>query len=91
MRPVFGPFGVLRKVEIINGGSGWTERPKINIRTQTGYNAVIVPRFCVQRIGDDNIGEIPPNTPIISVVDCVGELNRGEVDPSTGYRILESK
>ncbi len=91
LRPVFGPFGVLRKVEIINGGSGWTERPKINIRTQTGYNAVIVPRFCVQRIGDDNIGEIPPNTPIISVVDCVGELNRGEVDPSTGYRILESK
>ena len=49
-------------VILINGGSGWTERPKINIRTQTGYNAVIVPRFCVQRIGDDNIGEIPPNT-----------------------------
>lgn len=91
VRPTFGPWGVLRKVEIINGGSGWTERPKIYIKSQTGYNAVIVPRFCIQRVGDDTEGDIPPGTPTVSVVDCVGEVNRGEVDPSTGYRILESK
>ncbi len=91
VRPTFGPWGVLRKVEIINGGSGWTERPKIYIRSQTGYNAVIVPRFCIQRVGDDTEGDIPPGTPTVSVVDCVGNVNRGEVDPSTGYRIIESK
>ena len=50
VRPTFGPWGVLTKVEIINGGSGWTERPNIYIRSQTGYNAVIVPRFCIQRV-----------------------------------------
>ena len=91
VRPTFGPWGVLTKVEIINGGSGWTERPNIYIRSQTGYNAVIVPRFCIQRVGDDTEGDIPAGTPTLSVIDCVGEVNRGEVDPSTGYRIIESK
>ena len=31
---------------------GFTERPNIYIETQTGYNAQIVPVFCVNRIGD---------------------------------------
>ena len=90
IKATFGPFGVLDTVEIINPGEGWTERPEIYVSTNTGYNAVINPIFCVRRIGDDTVGEIPPGTPLVRVVDCVGNVNRGTVDPNKGYRIIES-
>ena len=90
IKATFGPFGVLDTVEIINPGEGWTERPEIYVTTETGYNAVINPIFCVRRIGDDTEGEVPQGTPLIRVVDCVGNVNRGTIDEDKGYRIIES-
>ena len=90
IKATFGPFGVLDTVEIINPGQGWTERPEIYVTTNTGYNAVINPIFCVSRVGDDTEGEIEPGTPIVRVVDCVGNVNRGTIDEDKGYRIIES-
>jgi len=89
LKPVFGPFGSLEDVQIISTGIGFTERPNIYIQTETGYNAEIVPVFCVNRIGDvpeEDLISTPgggkttgsPASPvgetIISVIDCVGKV-----------------
>jgi len=90
IKATFGPFGVLDTVEIINPGEGFTERPEIYVSTNTGYNAVINPIFCVKRIGDAEDSGLPPGTPVVKVVDCVGNVNRGTIDTDKGYRIVES-
>lgn len=90
IKATFGPFGVLDSVEIINSGEGWTQRPEIYVSTNTGYNAVINPIFCVRRVGDDTAGDIPLGTPVVKIVDCVGNVNRGTIDEDKGYRIIES-
>jgi len=73
----FGPFGTVSSVRIINSGNGFTERPEIYIKSETGYNANIIPVFCVRRIGDDEIGTIPDKEKfkVIKVVDCVGRVD----------------
>ena len=90
IKATFGPFGVLDSVEIINSGEGWTQRPEIYVSTNTGYNAVINPIFCVRRVGDDTAGDIPLGTPVDKIVDCVGNVNRGTIEEDKGYRIIES-
>ena len=71
--PTFGPFGNLTKLEIINGGEGFKEFPTIEIESETGFNAVIRPRLCVDRITDElKIPEVQDR--IVSVVDCVGKV-----------------
>lgn len=73
----FGAFGTVSSVRIINSGNGFTERPEIYIKSETGYNANIIPVFCVRRIGDDEIGTIPDSEKfkVIKVVDCVGRVD----------------
>jgi hypothetical protein len=70
-----GPFGIIEKVDIIDGGIGFSEYPEITINTSTGFNAELVPIFCVKRIGNEDpekLSELLPNNSIITVVDCVG-------------------
>jgi hypothetical protein len=89
LQPLFGPFGSLEDVKIISSGMGFTERPNIYIESQTGYNAQIVPVFCVNRIGDVPEEEListsgggkttgssnsPIGEKIINVIDCVGKV-----------------
>ncbi len=74
LEPVFGPFGVLERINIINSGNGFTERPVIYVESETGYNAKINPIFCVNRVGDDTEGKIPLDAKIVTVVDCVGKF-----------------
>ena len=75
VEPVFGPFGRLENLKIINRGSFFTERPQITIQSSTGYNAEIVPILCVNRIGDLDSDKIilPSEDNIIKVIDCVGK------------------
>jgi hypothetical protein len=65
LEPMFGPFGSLEDVKIVSAGIGFTERPEIYIQSETGYNAKIVPVFCVNRVGDvaeeDLISTTGPN------------------------------
>jgi hypothetical protein len=80
--PTFGPFGVLQSLRILKAGKGFIERPLIYIKSETGYNAVLKPVFCVERIGDDVDGEIPDQDllfgGVISVVNCVGVVTNNE-------------
>lgn len=74
LEPVFGSFGVLERINITSVGVGYTERPRIYIQSETGYNAVIVPRLCVNRITDPQDPDVPPPERIIHVVNCVGRV-----------------
>lgn len=73
-RLILREFGVIDRVEIINGGLGFTERPTISIESETGYNAVLAPVFCVNRIGDASEAQDVPTGAIIQVIDCVGKF-----------------
>lgn len=76
LEPVYGAFGTLERINIISVGIGFTERPEITIQSDTGYNAIITPILCVNRIGDipEDQVVIPPGERILNVVDCVGKV-----------------
>jgi hypothetical protein len=72
-KPRFDSLGSLISVDVIKPGIGFSEVPIIEIETETGYNASLLPVFKVNKVGDGVIGDIPQSQ-IISVVDCVGKF-----------------
>jgi hypothetical protein len=72
----FDNNGSIKNVVVNNGGIGFTEVPKISIKTKTGFNANLIPVFKVLRVGDSKEDIIPPNTPIVNVIDCVGVVEK---------------
>lgn len=76
LKPKFGVAGELLKIDILDSGSGFEEMPRIYIRSETGYNAEILPLLCVNRLGDvpESDYSIPFGEKIIKVVDCVGKV-----------------
>ena len=74
MIPQFGELGELLSIKITSSGTGFTQIPRIYIETETGYNAIITPRFCVDRVGVDDFKEPEAQDAILSVIDCVGKV-----------------
>ena len=72
--PKFGAFGTLESVKITSQGEGFTEIPNIYIESETGYNARLIPRFCIDRVSQDKLKEPGVQDKIISVIDCVGKV-----------------
>ena len=72
--PRFGPFGNLLSLEVISGGEGFQEMPIAYIESETGMNAEISLRLCIDRVGDDITKEPGVEDKVISVVDCVGKV-----------------
>ena len=72
--PTFGAFGTLEKVVITESGEGFKETPNIYIESETGFNAKLIPRFCIDRVSADQVKEPGIITKVISVVDCVGKV-----------------
>ena len=68
----YDQFGKVSKVNVIKTGSGFTDIPEIGIISLTGYNARIRPILRPRRIGEGE--EIPQESNIISVIDCVGKV-----------------
>lgn len=64
-------LGSLTAVNVVKPGIGFTEYPTIQIETETGYNATLLPVFRVNRFSDEAV--VPPSQ-IISVIDCVGKV-----------------
>lgn len=77
LKPNYDDYGRLISVDILKNGIGFTDIPDIYIDSITGVNARMTPIFDVIRIGDlpEDQDIVPPGTPIISVVDCVGRIN----------------
>ena len=71
--PTFGPGGDLVNIKIVSGGEGIKELPNIYIQSETGFNADILPKFCIDRVTDElKLPEIQDK--VVSVVDCVGKV-----------------
>ena len=71
------PLGSITGVDVVKGGIGFNEDPKIYIQSDSGYNAKMIPVFKVNRIGEDASPEVvaAAGTPgVIQVIDCVGKV-----------------
>jgi len=65
-------LGAVTSVKVTKGGEGFTELPEIYIESETGINAVLLPRLCIDRIGED--ADKPVTGGLVSVIDCVGKF-----------------
>ena len=74
MIPTFNELGQLTNIKITSSGQGFKQIPNIYIESETGYNAKIVPRFCVDRVGEDDYKDPTIQDKIVSVIDCVGKV-----------------
>ena len=72
--PTFGPVGNLIALNLVSGGEGFLEMPRAYIDSETGFNAEITIRLCIDRIGDDVAKEPGVQDKVVSVVDCVGKV-----------------
>lgn len=75
LRPIINDRGEINEVKVIKPGSGFIDLPEININSIRGFNAKLIPVLKVTPLSQiADIGSIPANTQIISVVDCVGRI-----------------
>ena len=73
--PKFDKFGRLLSIKVTAGGEGFTERPKVYIKTQTGFGAHIIPKFCIDRVGVNDLERDPElQDKVVTVVNCVGKF-----------------
>ena len=70
--PKFDQTGRVVSITVEDGGEGFTTLPEIYILSPTGYNAVLRPRLCIDRIGE-NIDK-PITGDLVTVIDCVGKV-----------------
>ena len=63
-------LGSVTGVNVINGGIGFTEDPDLYIKSDTGYNAKLIPVFKVIRVDPDTA----PSAAVVQVIDCVGKF-----------------
>ena len=67
-------MGSVTGVDVVNGGIGFSEDPNIYIKSDSGYNAKLMPVFKVNRVGQDIAPELVSPGSSISVIDCVGKF-----------------
>ena len=67
-------LGSIIGVDVVNGGIGFNEDPKIYIQSDSGYNAKMIPVFKVNRVGEDIAPELVSAGAAIQVIDCVGKV-----------------
>ena len=66
--------GRVTSIKVTESGEGFTEYPQLYIQSDTGYNAVLRPRLCIDRVGDDKLKEPTTQDKIVTVIDCVGKV-----------------
>jgi hypothetical protein len=62
-------FGRVIAVKVTQPGEGFKELPEVYIKSDTGYNAVLLPKLCI-----DKDVELDDPEKIVQVVDCVGKF-----------------
>lgn len=70
----FDDLGTVTSIKITDGGEGFAELPEIYIESETGFNAILSPRLCIDRIGENELDK-PVTGDLVTVVDCVGKFN----------------
>ena len=82
--PKFDKQGRLMSVKITEGGEGFTDIPYIYIKSQTGYNAKLAPKFCIDRVSDA-LSEPTSQDKLVTVIDCVSRSPVGYLNGSPYY------
>jgi hypothetical protein len=72
--PKLDQQGRVVSVKVTVSGEGFTEYPKLYIQSETGYNAILRPKLCIDRIGNDELKEPTLQDKIVTVIDCVGKI-----------------
>jgi len=73
--PKFDKFGRLLSVKVTAGGEGFQEVPRVYIKSDTGFGSDIIPKFCIDRLGADDLEREPSlQDKVITVIDCVGKV-----------------
>jgi len=73
--PKFDKFGRLLSIKVTAGGEGFKQIPEVYIKTKTGFGSKITPKFCIDRLGEDDLEREPGlQDKVLSVVDCVGAV-----------------
>ena len=57
--------------------------PQVYVKSGTGFNADLNPRFRIDRVGDLAVEEPSVQDKIISVIDCVGKVPDSLYAPCT--------
>lgn len=78
-----GNFGAVTKVNVLNPGAGFTEYPRIFIRSKTGVNFSAIPVFEVIRDPVNLVGIATGN--LLQVTDLVGVKKTGYIDGRAYY------
>ena len=75
--PKFDGFGRVVDIKIIQGGEGFTDRPSVFIKSDRGVNSILIPKFCIDRLGENDLDKLTPELQdkVISIVDCVGKFD----------------
>lgn len=68
-KPYFTTSGSIYKIDMISKGEGFKELPEILVISQTGFNAILTPRLCSEKIENPVISL----DKIINVIDCPGK------------------
>jgi len=66
--------GRISAVKVTESGEGFQELPKVYVRSETGFQAKLLPKFCVDRVGEDEAKEPELQDKIVTVIDCVGKF-----------------
>ena len=61
-------------VKVTEQGEGFTEFPRLYIRSETGYNAQLRPKLCIDRVGSDDLKQPTTQDKVVKVIDCVGKF-----------------
>ena len=72
--PKFDARGRVTSIKVTESGEGFTEYPRLYIQSETGYNAVLRPKLCIDRVGNDELKEPTFQDKVITVIDCVGKV-----------------
>ena len=70
----FDEQGRVYSVKVTEQGEGFKEYPRLYIRSETGYNAQLRPKLCIDRIGSDEVKEPQTQDKVVTVIDCVGKF-----------------
>ena len=76
-------MGSITNVKITSAGEGFQEMPQVYVKSGTGFNADLNPRFRIDRVGDSAVEEPSMQDKIISVIDCVGKVPDSLYAPCT--------
>ena len=69
----YDSFGRVESIKIVSSGEGFKEYPRIYIESDTGFNAILKPRFCVDKIEKGKVKSPISMESVLTVVDCVGK------------------